>query len=294
MSMNPSQPGTAGRPEEPATRPPASDYTEPAERRMKDQADEARHEAQEAKESARKTAEDATRRMKESARATKDQVTQQAREQTEKLTRQAKEQGSAMLQDQKQRAAEKVEDVGAAVRRAAEKLHEEHDDTLASYADAMAGQMEACARYLRERDVNSLMHDAADMARRRPEWVLGGAFVAGLALSRFLKASRPNGGSAYGRSNLPRRYRGYEGDYRRDMERDYNRDFTQEETVRTDAVIVEEHQVGGTTAVATATPTGPLGGAGTTPATPGIASGEPSAQSTTSEPHQSLPGSSAP
>ena len=42
-----------------------------------------------------------------------------------------------------------------------------------------------------------MVDHAADCARRHPEWALGGAYVAGLAIARFLKASRPDG-AAYG------------------------------------------------------------------------------------------------
>lgn len=56
---------------------------------------------------------------------------------------------------------------------------------------AAGGQVERLARYLHDRDVRQVVSDVEDLARRSPGMFLGGAFVIGLAASRFLKSSRP-------------------------------------------------------------------------------------------------------
>ena len=43
--------------------------------------------------------------------------------------------------------------------------------------------------YLRERDLEGLLEDVEQFARRRPEVFLAGTFLAGLLLARFLKSS---------------------------------------------------------------------------------------------------------
>lgn len=105
----------------------------------------------------------------------------------------AKQQGRDYVHRQKDQAAEELTHFESAIRRASEKLREEHDDHVACYADAAAEQVGALAGYLRNHDVGGLMRDVENMARRKPEMFLGGMFVAGLAAARFLKASsRPS------------------------------------------------------------------------------------------------------
>jgi len=145
---------------------------------------------------------DATRRTatqaKDAASRMVEQATGQAKQLTQQLTQQATEQGANMFNEQKSRAAQSLGGLGAAFRCAAGALRDEQDKNLATYADSFADGIESCASYLRDTDAKRLMADAGNLARRRPEWVLGGAFIAGLALVRFLKASRSdNAGSRY-------------------------------------------------------------------------------------------------
>jgi hypothetical protein len=115
---------------------------------------------------------------------------QQGKQLTEQLTSQVRDQGNTMISDQKSRAADSLSGVGSAIRRAAETLEQEQDPNLARYSNSLADTIEDCASYLRDSDPRTLVRDAGEFTRRRPEWVLGGAFIAGMALVRFLKASR--------------------------------------------------------------------------------------------------------
>lgn len=164
-----------------------------AERLAKQGAEEIRREAREVKDAAKQGASDAAAKAREVAGQTAEQVRQQAGQWASQL----REKGTALVDQQKSRAADLIGDCVAATRRAAQKLHDENDHNLAGYTDAIAERLESTSQYLREQDARRLVDDAADLARRRPEWVLGGAFVLGMALARFLKASRPDG-AAYG------------------------------------------------------------------------------------------------
>lgn len=144
---------------------------------------------------------DAAQRTASEAKDAARRVAEQAKGQAKQLTRDAADQGTAMLNEQKSRAADSLGGIGSALHRAAQTLHEEQDDNLAQYTDSLADGVESCAHYLRDRDFRSLLHDAGDLTRRRPELVLGGAFVAGLALVRFLKSSSPSSGGAYDRTS---------------------------------------------------------------------------------------------
>jgi hypothetical protein len=108
--------------------------------------------------------------------------------------RQAKEEGRNFLQRQKERATEEVSHFEAAIRRASDTLREEDDQNLADYADRAAHRLSRIKDYLQRQELGDLLNDVEQTARRRPELVFGGLFVAGLAAARFLKASsRPRG-----------------------------------------------------------------------------------------------------
>lgn len=153
-------------------------------REMEDTAEEARHEVRDTAGRAREKAHAVRDRVAENAR----NLSQQAREQVTQGAHQLRERGESLIEGQKGRAADEVSHLGAAIHGMADRLRDEQNETIAHYADSLAGQLDSAADYLRNRDVMSLFHDAQAFARRRPEVVLGGMFVAGLAIARFIKA----------------------------------------------------------------------------------------------------------
>jgi hypothetical protein len=52
-----------------------------------------------------------------------------------------------------------------------------------------ADSIDDVARFIGASDVRSLVRNVEQAARRRPELFLGGMFLVGLGISRFLKAS---------------------------------------------------------------------------------------------------------
>jgi hypothetical protein len=84
------------------------------------------------------------------------------------------------------------------------------DEVMARYTERAAERVDRLAQYLDQKDVNEILHDARQMARQRPELFVGGLFVAGLMLGRFLRTAKPSqhegaygtasqyGGSQYG------------------------------------------------------------------------------------------------
>lgn len=165
------------------------------------QASDAAKELQGAASQATSAVTDATKRSAQQAKDAANRMVGQAKGQAKQLTQQATEQGTQMLNDQKSRAADSLGGIGSALRRAAQTLHEEQDENLARYTESLADGVDSGASYLRDHDFRSLLNDAGDIARRRPELVLGGAFIAGLALVRFLKASSPSNGGTYDRTS---------------------------------------------------------------------------------------------
>ncbi len=178
-------------------------------RQMEDTADEAREQAWEtASDTDADKGEGAG--MKEHARDLRDRVAsnarslaEQAREQVSGQAHHLRDRGQSLIDGQKGRAAEEVSHLSSAIRSAADRLREEQDETIARYADTIADQLDGAANYLRDRDLMGLFHDAQGFARRRPELVLGGMFVAGIAIARFLKVGASDSGRDRGVS-MPR------------------------------------------------------------------------------------------
>jgi hypothetical protein len=55
--------------------------------------------------------------------------------------------------------------------------------------DRAAGGVSEISSYLRDRNVDDMLADAEDFARRQPELFLGGAFALGMLAARFFKSS---------------------------------------------------------------------------------------------------------
>ncbi len=115
---------------------------------------------------------------------------QKARETGEQAAGKAQSRAKSMAAERKGPAAEKLDSVAHALRQTAQQLHGQQQGAVARYADSAAEKIGRFSTYLREQDVDGIIGDAEDFARRRPGLFLGGAFFAGVALSRFLKSSR--------------------------------------------------------------------------------------------------------
>jgi hypothetical protein len=66
---------------------------------------------------------------------------------------------------------------------------------IANVALGAADQAERIAQYLRETDARQLIGNVEDVARRQPLIFLGGAFLLGMAASRFITAAGDSGGA---------------------------------------------------------------------------------------------------
>jgi hypothetical protein len=136
------------------------------------------------------------RHVGESARDAAREAGEHVRQAAGDTARRVRDQGVSLAAEQKDRAAEELSHFGKALRCAADTLHEEGDDNIADYAEMAADRIDRATGYLRDSDFGRLVGDAEQATRRRPELVYGGMFIAGLALSRFLKASARNRQSA--------------------------------------------------------------------------------------------------
>ena len=129
-------------------------------------------------------------RAKDTASATAQEVADRVKEQAKETGDKIKEQGRSLVNEQKARLGAEIHSYSAAAREAAERLKDESDTNLAQYVSTAADRLDRLGTRIQERGLSELVDDVEDIARRRPEVFFGGLFVAGLAVARFLKASK--------------------------------------------------------------------------------------------------------
>jgi hypothetical protein len=96
------------------------------------------------------------------------------------------------VDEQKKRAADGLGGIADVFRSASNELRNDNE-TLASYVDLAGDQMRRLAEHIRQRGVADMLDDVHAFARRRPALFIGGAFVLGIGLARFLKSSADRG-----------------------------------------------------------------------------------------------------
>jgi hypothetical protein len=125
----------------------------------------------------------------ESFRAQVDDLAAQARQETARLASDAREQVRGLVRRRQVRLAERLGGIAAALRDAGGRLDHEVGDGLGELVDRAAQRVDRASRYMRQSELRDMARDAEDFARRRPAVFLGGTFVTGLLLARFLKSS---------------------------------------------------------------------------------------------------------
>jgi hypothetical protein len=111
-----------------------------------------------------------------------------AKQQAAQTAEQAKDYVSQLVDRQKGQAADRLGSVAGALRDTADRLKEENG-TVGDYATRAAEQVDKLSTYLRDRDLGTFVRDTETFARRHPDVFLGGTFLAGLLVARFLKSS---------------------------------------------------------------------------------------------------------
>jgi gas vesicle protein len=127
------------------------------------------------------------RQMGDTARQTAEELSEQARRAADEARHKAK----STLENQKGEAAHTLHSVADALRGSTGQLRQEHHETVAYYTERLAEQVDRFSDELRHKDVDQLMHDVENFARRRPEVVLGAAVALGFLAARFLKSHSP-------------------------------------------------------------------------------------------------------
>lgn len=113
----------------------------------------------------------------------------QAQEKGQQAAANAKDKLREQLDQRSSQAAEQINQQASDLRAVSNSLREQGKDGPASAAGRLAEYAETAGTYLRDKDSDTLLSDAEDLARRQPWAVAAGALALGFAASRFLKAS---------------------------------------------------------------------------------------------------------
>jgi hypothetical protein len=133
---------------------------------------------------------------------------QQATENAGHLASRAADLGLQQADRGREQAANGIEHVAESIRRITADMQTEQP-AIANAAETAADQAERVATYLREHDAREILGNVENFARRQPLLFLGGAFVLGMAASRFIKAATADQGAelAEDRARGPAGYR---------------------------------------------------------------------------------------
>ena len=132
---------------------------------------------------------------------------QEAGESVGRLAEKAGSVGIQRADQAREMTADGLEKLASTVRRVGTDMEAEQP-MIANVASTAAEQAERAAGFLRETDARELIHNVEDVARRQPLLFVGGAFLLGMAASRFIKAAGGNNGGTS---------RGYGSGYRSGM-----------------------------------------------------------------------------
>jgi len=119
------------------------------------------------------------------------QAVQHGKEMAGGLLDKAREQVKTQLVTQKDNAASGLNDVAEALSVSSSHLQEHGQEAVAQLGDRAAEKITQFSGYLREHDLDDVVHEVESFARRQPELFIGAAVLLGLVAARFLKSSAP-------------------------------------------------------------------------------------------------------
>jgi len=124
----------------------------------------------------------------------------EARTGTARVATQARDQAGELVNRTKDQTAQRLSSLASALREAGRTLENDDAAGFGRYAGLAADQVEKASGYLSGKDLGELVRDTQTFARRHPDLFLGGAFIAGVMVARFIKSSAPQAetGGAYG------------------------------------------------------------------------------------------------
>jgi len=116
------------------------------------------------------------------------QTASQAQQVASDLADQVKHEAATRLTGQIDQAATALGGASNALRSVSGQLRQEQQPLLAGYAEQAATKVEGASTYLKGKDLDRIVDDVEQFARRKPAMFLGAAFAVGMAAARLLKS----------------------------------------------------------------------------------------------------------
>jgi hypothetical protein len=138
-----------------------------------------------------------------------------ARELVDNAKERASERIESRFTETKSRAAETLSGVASGLLTSSETLRDQNGPASRAFERAAEG-VDRFAQYLQDTDVDDVIDQVHEFARRQPAAFIGGAFALGFIASRFIKATTPNSRRLPAASDYGR---GYDSSY--DTSRSY-------------------------------------------------------------------------
>lgn len=133
------------------------------------------------------------------------EATSIAKEQAKRAAAQVSDQAKTTVDTRMSDVAQEVGSVAEAVRQTTYEIGGE-SETIARYGERIADQLETVSSYLNEKGVEDVLTDIQDFARRQPAVFLGGAFMLGMVVGRFMRSSSANVSNLHYRENIDAGY----------------------------------------------------------------------------------------
>lgn len=120
------------------------------------------------------------------------ETTSVAKDQAMRAAAQVGEQAKTTVDSRMSDVAQELGSVADAVRQTSYEIGGE-SETVAQYGERIAEQLDGISSYLNEKGVEDVLTDLQDFARRQPAVFLGGAFILGMVVGRFIRSSGNRG-----------------------------------------------------------------------------------------------------
>jgi gas vesicle protein len=121
------------------------------------------------------------------------EVKSRAREAVDQAKERAGERIETRFSESKTKAAETLSGVASTLHSSSQQLRESNQEGASRAMERAAEGVERFANYLQQTNVDDVVDQVHEFARRQPAAFIGGAFALGFIASRFIKAKSPEG-----------------------------------------------------------------------------------------------------
>ena len=119
-----------------------------------------------------------------------DSTKEKAREAASEAQQRLGDQLKSSVDSSKARAADTLDSVAQALSQSGQQLRSDNLAPAGDYVDRAGEQLRRASDYLRNTNVDEMVRNTEDFARRQPALFIAGAFTLGVLAARFIKASQ--------------------------------------------------------------------------------------------------------